>query len=223
MVRAECDIAPVQNATRRTATQQKQSRVRKVATLARTGEKGRALAAARNAPVPVTEQTVQEIKSLYPTDPEPPGSRTGLWCQTCSCQRSQNSSPPLFAECQDSASLDLLACVLSVWYDFGSLAGNNNLFVQVVAHVAAAPVPHSVPQYVKAGQITPLAKPTSGHRPLLMMSLLRRLGTQISQWQRTRECSGEMCGTFAVRCWTTRRSKHDDQNHTNTSRRLTTP
>ena len=69
MVRAECDIAPVQNATRRTATQQKQSRVRKVATLARTGEKGRALAAARNAPVPVTEQTVQEIKSLYPADP----------------------------------------------------------------------------------------------------------------------------------------------------------
>ena len=50
MVRAECDIAPVQNATRRTDTQQKQSRVRKVATLARAGEKGRALAAARNEP-----------------------------------------------------------------------------------------------------------------------------------------------------------------------------
>ena len=49
------------------------SRVRKVATLARTGEKGRALAAARNAPpVPVTEQIVQEIKSLYPADPGPP-------------------------------------------------------------------------------------------------------------------------------------------------------
>ena len=36
-------------------------------------KKGRALAAARNAlPVPVTEQIVQEIKSLYPADPEPP-------------------------------------------------------------------------------------------------------------------------------------------------------
>ena len=59
MVRAECDIAPVQDATRRTATQQMQSRFRKVATLARAGEKGRALAAARNAPpVPVTEQIV---------------------------------------------------------------------------------------------------------------------------------------------------------------------
>ena len=55
------------------ATQQKQSRVHKIATLACAGEKGRALAAARNAPpVPVTEQNVQEIKSLYSTDPEPP-------------------------------------------------------------------------------------------------------------------------------------------------------
>ena len=73
MVRAECDVAPVQNSARRTEKQQIQSRIRKVATLARTGEKGRALAAARNAPpVPVTEQIVQEIKSLYPSDPEPP-------------------------------------------------------------------------------------------------------------------------------------------------------
>ena len=43
-----------------------------MATLARSGERGRALAAARNAPpVPVTEQVVQEIKSLNPTDPDP--------------------------------------------------------------------------------------------------------------------------------------------------------
>ena len=62
-----CTVRP-----RRTATEQKQSRIRKVATLARSGEKGRALAAARNAPpVPVTGQSVQEIKSLFPTDPEP--------------------------------------------------------------------------------------------------------------------------------------------------------
>ena len=73
MVRAECDVAPVQNSVRRTEKQLTQSRIRKVATLARAGEKGRALAAARNAPpVPVTEQIVQEIKSLYPVDPEPP-------------------------------------------------------------------------------------------------------------------------------------------------------
>ena len=49
------------------------------------------------------------------------------------------------------------------------------MFVQVVAHIAAAAVPKSVLQYLRAGQITPLAKPTGGHRPLLMMSFLRRL------------------------------------------------
>ena len=54
----------VQNTTRRTDKQQIQSRVRKVATLARAGEKGRALQAARNAPpVPVTEPLVQEIRT----------------------------------------------------------------------------------------------------------------------------------------------------------------
>ena len=43
------------------------------------GEKGRALAAARNVPpVLVTEQLVQEIKSLCPTDPEPPALAQAL-------------------------------------------------------------------------------------------------------------------------------------------------
>ena len=46
---------------------------------------------------------------------------------------------------------------------------------EVVAHIAAASVEHSVLQYLKTGQITPLAKPTGGHKPLLMMSFLRRL------------------------------------------------
>ena len=65
LVRAQCEFAPVFSTKRRTATEQKQSRIRKVATQARSGERGRALAAARNAPpVPVTQQIVQEIKCL---------------------------------------------------------------------------------------------------------------------------------------------------------------
>ena len=52
------------------------------------------------------------------------------------------------------------------WYDFGSLAEDSDLFVQVVADMAAVAVPNSVLQYLKAGQVTPLAKPTGGHRPL---------------------------------------------------------
>ena len=60
------------------------------------------------------------------------------------------------------------------WYDFGSLTGNSDLFVQVVAHIAAA-VANSVLQYLKPVQITPLGKPTGGHKPLPMMSFLRKL------------------------------------------------
>ena len=73
MVRAECDVALVQNATRRTATEQKQSWIRKVAALARACEKGRALAVARNA-----QSRMFKRSRVYPTDPEPPAP-----AQTC--------------------------------------------------------------------------------------------------------------------------------------------
>ena len=175
MVRAECDVAPVQNTMRRTDKQQMQSRIRKVATLARTGEKGRALAAARNAPpVLVTEQIVQEIKSLYPADPEPPAPASAPISALFLSEVAEHvpttlqKMPPL----TEPGPLGMRA---EHWYDFGSLAGNSDLFVQAIAHIAAAAVPNSVLQYLKAGQITPLAKPTGGHRPLLMMSVLRRL------------------------------------------------
>ena len=61
------------------------------------------------------------------------------------------------------------------WYDFGTLAGDINVFSLVMAHVATATPPDAVLQYLRAGQVTPLAKPAGGHRPLLMMSFLRRL------------------------------------------------
>ena len=175
MVRAECDVAPVQNSVRRTEKQQIQLRVRKVATLARTGEKGRAPAAARNAPpVPVTEQIVQVIKSLYLADPEPPApvqaSVTGLFLSEVA-----EHVPTTLRKVPRLSERGPLGMRAEHWYDFGSLAGNSDLFVQVVAHTAAAAVPNSVLQYLKAGQITPPAKPTVGHRPLLMMSFLRRL------------------------------------------------
>ena len=57
----------------------KQSRIRKEATQARSGEKGRVLGTARSAPPElVTEQVVQEIKSLHPADPEPPAPAQAL-------------------------------------------------------------------------------------------------------------------------------------------------
>ena len=175
MVRAECDVAPVQNTTRRTDKQQMQSRVRKVATLARTGEKGRALAAARNAPpVPVTEQIVQEIKRLHPADPEPPAPAP-VPVSALFLSEVAEHVPTAHRKMPRLSEPGPLGMRAEHWYDLGSLAGNSDLFVQVIAHMAAAAVPNPVLQYLKAGQITPLAKPTGGHRPLFMMSFLRRL------------------------------------------------
>ena len=150
MVRAECDVAPVQNTTRRTDKQQMQSRVRKVATLARTGEKGRALAAARNAPpVPVTEQIVQEIESLYLADPEPPAPVpapvSGLFLSEVA-----EHVPTTLRKMPRLSEPGPLGMRAEHWYDFGSLAGNSDLFVQVIAHIAAAAVPSPVLQYLKA-------------------------------------------------------------------------
>ena len=139
----------MQNSARRTEKQQTESRIRKVATLARAGEKGRALAAARNAlPVPVTEQIVQEIKSLYTIVPEPPAT----------------ISNPISA-----LSLSEVAEQVP-----STLRKMPRLSEPGPLGIAAAAVPNTVLQYLRAGQITPLAKPTGGHRPLLMMSFLRR-------------------------------------------------
>ena len=114
MVSAECDVAPVQNSVRRTEKQQTQSRIRKVATLARAGEKGKALAAARNAPpVPVTEQIVQEIKSLYPTLIQSHQHQYQLRFQLCSCLKLLSRSRLRFGKCPGSVNQDLLVCVLN--------------------------------------------------------------------------------------------------------------
>ena len=149
MVRGECDVAPVQNTMRRTDKQQMQSSIRKVATLARSGEKGRALAAARNAhPVPVTAQFVQEIKSLYPADPEPPALASAPISALFLSEVAEHVPTTLrrMPRLSEPGPLGMRA---EHWYDFGSLAGNSDLFVQVIAHIAAAAVPSSVLQYLK--------------------------------------------------------------------------
>ena len=206
MVRAECDIAPVQDATRRTATQQ-QSRVRKVATLARAGEKGRALAAARNAPpVPATEQIVQEIKSLHPTDPEPPAPAQALVSDLFLSEVAEliatilQKIPPL-------SEPGLLGMRAEDWYDFGSLAGNSNLF-------CASSCPHcsclssTLCVTVSQGRTDHATRQTHGWAQTAPHDVLSpQACSQISHG------SKEGISGQNVRCWTARRSKHDGQDH----------
>ena len=138
LARAECDVPPIAQTRSRTKAEQTEARVRKVATLARAGEKGRALATARNAPpVHATRDIVKRMPRLSELGP--------------------------------------LGMRAEHWYDFGSQAGESDLFARIIAHIATATIPDAVLQYLRAGQVTPLAKPTGGHKPQLMMSFLRRL------------------------------------------------
>ena len=62
------------------------------------------------------------------------------------------------------------------WYDYLAPGQETvTCLCKYLARISAAAVPSSEIQYIKAGQITPLAKPTGGHRPLHMMPFLRRL------------------------------------------------
>ena len=94
LVRAECDVAKLTQTHSKTKTEQTETRVRKVATLARAGEKGRALAAARNdPPVPVTRDIVQEIEGLYLWTPiQPFHKATNTHTSSHSKSRSSSSS-----------------------------------------------------------------------------------------------------------------------------------
>ena len=125
-------------------------------------------------PVPVTEQIVQEIKSLYPADPEPPAPASAPISALFLSEVAGHVIITLrkMPRLSEPGPLGMRA---EHWYEFGPLEGNSDLFVPVIAHIAAAAVPYSVLQFFKAGQITSLAKPTKSHKQLLMMSFLRRL------------------------------------------------
>ena len=160
MVRAECDVAPVHSTTRRTPTEQKQSRIRKVATVARSGERSRALAAAGNAPpVPVAEQLVRGVGCLYPADPDPAAPAEALVAKVFLSEVPE-LVPTTLRKMPRLSEPGPRGMRAEHWYDFGVQAGNSNLLVQVIARVAAAGVLHSVLQYLRSGYVTALAKPT---------------------------------------------------------------
>ena len=144
MVRAECDVTTATQKRTRTKAEQTETRILKVATLASAGEKGRALAAARNAPpVPVTQDTVQEITCLYSVDPDlaiPLNNQTThifLFDIADYIPLTLKRMPRL----SEPGPLGMRA---EHWYDFGTQAGNINTFSLVMAHIATATLPDAV-------------------------------------------------------------------------------
>ena len=134
----------------------------------------------RNRPLAITrlglgciQQIVQETKGLHTTDPDPVSVQTAV--SHIFLSQIAELIPITLNRMPRVSERDPSGMRAEHWYDFGKQAGDSNMFVQVVAHIAAASVPQSVLRYLTAGQITPLAKPTGGHRPPLMMSVLRRV------------------------------------------------
>ena len=180
LVRAECDVPSIAQTRSKTKAEQTETRVRKVATLARAGENGRALAAARNAPpVPVTRDIVQEITSLYRVDPDPAIPSTARVSHVFTAEV-MDFIPITLKRMPRLSEPGPLGMRAEHWYDFGSQDGDSDLFARIIARIPTATFPDAVLQYLRAGQVTPLAKPTGGHRPLLMMSFLRRLALKAS-------------------------------------------
>ena len=212
MVRAECDVATAAQKRTRTKAEQTETRIRKVATLARAWEKGRALAAARNAPpVPVTRDIVQEIKSLNPVDPDPATPLNNQLTHIFIFDIA-DYIPHTLKRMPRLSEPGPLGMRAEHWYDFGTQAGDINTFSLVMARIATATLPDAVLQYLRAGQVTPLAKPTGGHRPLLMMSFLRRLALKAviaAKQESVMQAAG------ALQQWSGMqgRSQQDDQIH----------
>ena len=186
LVRAECDVAAITHTRSRTEAEQTQSRIRKVATLARSGEKGRALAAARNAPpVPVTKDIVQEITSLYPVDPDPAVPSTTRVSQIFTAEV-KDQIPITLRRMPRLSEPGPLGMRAEYWYDFGTQAGDGELFAQIIAHIATATIPDAVLQYLRAGQVTPLVKPTGGTPTSPHDVVLASIGTQGSHCSQER-------------------------------------
>ena len=158
MVRAECDVAPTAQGRTRSRAEQTESRVRMVATLERSGERSRPLAAARNAPpVPVTRDIVQEVTSLHPAIPSTAQVSHVFTAEVMEFIPITLKRMPRLSE---PGPLGMRA---EHWYDYGTEVGDSDLFARIIAHIATATLLDAVLQYLRASQVTPLAKPTGGH------------------------------------------------------------
>ena len=117
---------------------------------------------------------VQDITGLYPVDPDPTLPLNNQITHIFIFQIAE-FIPLTLKRMPRPSEPGPLGMRAEHWYDFGAQGGDAHLFSLVIAHIATATLPDAVLHYLRTGQVTPLAKPTGGHRPLLMMSFLRRL------------------------------------------------
>ena len=132
MVRAECDVAPVQNSVRRTEKQQTQSRIRKVATLAR--------AEVKKVELWLRLEMLLQFQSLNKLFKKLKASillilshqhQYQIQFQLCSCLKLLKQVPSTLRKMPRLSEPGPLGMRAEHWYDFGSLwLENSDLFVQ---------------------------------------------------------------------------------------------
>ena len=113
MVRSECDVSPVQNSARRTEKQQIQSRIRKVATLARTGEKGELWLLLEMRPQFQSLNKLFKKSRAFVLRIQNHLHQPQLQFQPCSCLKLLSRSLLCSEKCPGSVNQDLSACVLN--------------------------------------------------------------------------------------------------------------
>ena len=171
------------------------------------------MAAARNAPpVQVTDQIVQEIKSLYPIDPRTSQLLRRPSCQAYSCQKWPSSSPTTLRKMPRLSEPGPLGMRAEHWYDFGALAGRQQpVCASSCTHCSSrCPALSSAVPQIWSGDTprqTHRGTSTTPHDVLPPQTC-----SQVSHGSQE-GISCQMCWTPTVWSGTTRWCKHDDQDH----------
>lgn len=139
-------------------------------------ERGRALAATSQTPPEIfTKEVLKEIRQMYPSDPDPAVPNTGVTISARFHNLIVTQVPDTLKRMPRLSEPGPLGMRAEHWFSFSTQVGEMVVFSKVVAHLATGTVPSQVLMYFRSGQVTPLAKPTGGHRPRLLTSFLRRL------------------------------------------------
>lgn len=175
IIKGECGQA-LARANKQTEEERRNTQVKRVSTLARAGERGRALAAACQAPPErCTKEVLKEIRQMYLSDPDPAVPITGVTISALFHNLVAAQVPSTLKQMPRLSEPGPLGMRAEHWFSFSTQVGEMDVFSKVIVQLATGNIPSQVLMFFRSGQVTPLAKPTGGHRPLLLTSFLRRL------------------------------------------------
>lgn len=178
IIKGECGQA-LARPNKQTEEERSNAKVKRVSTLARAGERGLALAAtSQTPPQRFTKEVLKVIRQMYPSDPDPAVPITGVTISALLQNQNATQVPGTLKRMPRLSEPGPLGMRAEHWFSFSTQVGGMDVFSKVIAQLATGTAPSQVLMYFRSGQVTPLAKPTGGHRPLLLTSFIRRPGAE---------------------------------------------